>query len=371
MTWKVPFIDLPTQNLRYESELSSAFLRILREGAFILRDDVRIFELAMANYLGVKHVIGVNSGADALSLVVRAAGIAEGDEVLTVSHTYVATLAAIAHARATPILVDICDDFNIDVERLEEKLTDKTRAILPVHLNGRMSDMERISEFAKKNGLIVIEDSAQALGSSFSQRKAGTWGMAGCFSAHPMKTLGCAGDGGYISTNDDELATKLRILRNHGHKTKEEFHCYGVNSRLDNLQAAILNVKLPHLNDFINRRREIAGTYTKLLSEIEDLKLPRAPSNGTYFDTYNSYVVRVPANHRDSFKSHLTGAGIEVFSHMAKALHRQGDLKLTPVNLPMNDLLCQEIVSLPIYPEMGEQDIAYVAQSVKSFFDSP
>lgn len=333
MTWRVPYTDFPAQFAAQENDFIVAFLRVMREGAFILRDDVKRFEDAMAQYLGVKHVIGVNSGTDALYLAVRAAGIVAGQEVITVRHTFIATISAIRNIKAVPVLVDVGDDYCMDAGQIEAAITTRTRAILPVHLNGRMCDMERITEIAERHGLLVIEDAAQAIGAHINGRKAGAWGVAGCFSTHPMKTLGGFGDGGFVSTNNDNIADCLRSYRNHQGDPN------GFNSRLDNLQAALLNVKVPHLDRAIEARRAIADTYDKAFSALP-VKVPPKPNGRDHYDTFNSYVL---GNGR--LKDHLRADGIEAFSHLS-------------------DL----VTSLPIYPEMSHTQVDAVIASVRRFY---
>lgn len=329
MTWRVPYTGFPEQFAQYEPQLTAAFKRVMSEGAFILRDDVRQFEESMANYLGVKHVIGVNSGTDALYLAMRALGIGEGDEVITVKHTFIATISAILSVGATPVFADIQDDYCMSTVSAKSKITDKTKAILPVHLNGRMCDMPAIMAL----GLPVVEDACQSLGSSVGGIKAGAWGIAGCFSTHPMKTLGGYGDGGFISTNDDDLAEKLKAMRNHRGEP------YGFNSRLDNLQAALLNVKFPHLDDMIHIRRAIAETYDKAFSDLPVRKPPK-PNGSEHFDTFNSYVLADGA-----LREFLRADGIEAFSHLA-----------------------DNVTSLPIYPEMTHRQVSDVIESVRRFY---
>lgn len=365
MKWKIPYIDLGEQFKKHKTELVSEFERIMNNGDFILRNDVKKFEENMADYLRVKHVIGVNSGTDALYLSTEALGIGHGNEVITTAHSFVATLASITRMGAKPVFVDICDDFNMGVEKVEEKITERTKAIMPVHLNGRACKMSVLDELARKYNILIIEDAAQALGAEYLGKKVGSYGKVGCFSLHPLKSLSCAGDGGFISTNDDKLAEKLRILRDHGQKIKEEFLCFGYNSRLDNLQAAILNVKLRGLEENINRKRAIARRYNEELS-LTPLVLPPAPSNGDHFDTYNSYVIR--SENRDELYKYLRVSGIEVFMHMAKPLYNYPGLNLDKTRLPMNEKICREVLSLPIYPEMNEEQISYVINSLHKFF---
>jgi dTDP-4-amino-4,6-dideoxygalactose transaminase len=333
MNWKVAYTDFPQQFERDEAALTDAFKRVMSAGDFILRDEVTKFEESMAKYLGVKHVIGVNSGTDALYLSVKAAGLSYGDEVITVSHTFIATLSAIRNAGAVPVIVDTGDDYCMDVARIDAMVTADTKAILPVHLNGRMCDMESIGEIAERHGLLVIEDACQSLGASISDRKAGSWGLAGCFSTHPMKVLSGCGDGGFVSTNNDVLAEKLREMRNHKGEP------FGFNSRLDNLQAALLNVKFTHLWDDIQRRREIAFAYDYALSKLP-LRLPPAPQ-GDPFDVYNSYVVG-----NGHLTKHLREQGIEAFSHLSN-----------------------DVCSLPIHHSMSSEDIGVVIDAVRSYFD--
>lgn len=363
MTWKVSYIDLGAQFESKKVEIVNGFERIMKEGSFILREDVNEFEKNMASYLGVKNVIGVNSGTDALYLSVSALGIGEGDEVITVAHSFVATLASIVRVGAKPILVDIRDDFNIDVEQVKDKITDKTKAIIPVHLNGRSCQMKRLEEIA--DGIPIIEDSAQALGSMYKGKKTGSFGVVGCFSTHPMKILGCAGDGGFISTNEDLLAEKIKRLRDHGQKEKGEFVDWGYNSRLDNLQAAILNVKFKSLKNYISRRREIAFIYSEELKDLP-LILPPKPSEGDFFDTYNSYVIR--SEQRERLLFHLKKKGIECFVHIGRPLYQYKGLGLTGIKLKNNEKICKEILSIPIYPEMDEKKSDYVIEKIKGFF---
>lgn len=332
MQWKVAYTDLPQQFDRQEKELTEAFWRVMSGGEFILRAEVEKFEDNLSKFLGVKHVIGVNSGTDALYLSVKAAGIGPGDEVITVNHTFIATLSAIKNAGATPVIAEIGDDYCMDAGQIEDLITRKTKAILPVHLNGRMADMAEINAIASKNGLIVIEDACQALGASINDKKSGSWGLAGCFSTHPMKILSGCGDGGFISTNDDFMASKLRFMRNH------KGDPYGYNSRLDNLQAALLNVKFMDIWGQIVRRREIAEHYDKLLGHLP-LKLPPAPEKEP-FDVFNSYVVK-----NGNLTKHLRENGIEAFSHIS-------------------DNVC----SLPIHGSMTLDDVKEVVKVVDAYY---
>lgn len=365
MKWKVPYIDLSRQFSRSSEQLISEFERVMMQGSFILRDDVKRFEENMQRYLCVRNVIGVNSGTDALYLATDVLGIGHGDEVITVANSFVASIASIVRRGAKPVLVDICDDFNMDVEKVEARITDKTRAIMPVHLHGRACKMDVLEDLAKRYNLAIIEDAAQSIGAKYYDKKVGSYGI-GCFSLHPLKSLSCAGDGGFISTNDDKLAERLRMIRDHGQKEKGEFLCFGYNSRLDNLQAAILNVKLSHLSADIERRREIASRYNEELSSTP-LILPPPPSNGEYFDTYNSYVIR--SENRDELQNYLKVRGIEVFIHIPKPLYKHKGLGIEDAQLRKNEKICAETISIPIFPGMDEEQISYVASSIREFFE--
>ncbi len=293
MSWNVPYINLGLQYIEDKQRIDEEFNRVMSNGSFILRDDVDIFEKKMAGILNVKHVIGVNSGTDALYLAVRALKIGVNDEVITVAHTFVATIAAIHHVGGAHTLIDINSDYNIDTSLIENAITEKTKAIMPVHMNGRMCNMDVIMRVAEKYNLVVIEDAAQALGAKYKESYSGSIGDIGCFSLHPMKILSCPGDGGFITTNSDILNNKLRLLRNHGQKTKTELSEYGYSSRLDNLHAAIVNIKLDRLVDKIDRRRIIARIYNDKLSKLP-IRLPNAPEDvNTYYDVYNSYVIAI------------------------------------------------------------------------------
>ena len=290
---KVPFVNYPLQYRNLKKEIDEAIQNTLERGDLILRGDVESFEKKLADFVGTKYAVALNSGTDALFLSLKAASIGKGDEVITVSHSFIASITAIVQSGATPILVEVREDFLMDMDKVEEAITPKTKAIIPVHLNGRTCDMEKLMAISEKHNLIVIEDAAQALGAEFNGKKAGSFGQTGCFSFYPAKILGCPGDGGAITTNSLEIAEKIRLLRDHGQKTKTEIVCYGWNSRLDNLQAAILNVKFKYLPEWIKRRREIAKIYDKGLSDIPRVKLPSdSDSGGKHFDVFQNYVIR-------------------------------------------------------------------------------
>ena len=370
MAYKVPFVNYPEHYRRMQNEIDSAIREALSKGDLILRDQLRRFEENVASFVGVKYAVGVNSGTDALYLSLRAAGIGQGDEVITVAHTFVATVAVIIHCGATPILVDVGEDFNMNVGQLEQAITPRTKAIIPVYLNGRLCDMERLMTIASKHNLILIEDAAQALGASFNGQKAGSFGLTGCFSFYPAKMLGAAGDGGIVTTNDKEMAERICLLRDHGqNRTTGDILCFGFNSRLDNLQAAMLDVKLKHLPEWIERRRELANLYHQGLSDLPELKLPPPPeSDGLYFDVYQNYAVR--SKERDKLVAHLRESGIEILISWPKPMHYHEALGISHFRLPKTEQISNEVLSLPMYPELSDENVEFVIESIHNFYST-
>lgn len=356
---KINYLDLPEQYKNQKKELDLVFKRVMSEGNFILRKDVEKFEKTTASYLGVKNVIGVNSGTDALYLSLKLLNLKPTDEVITTALLPYSTFA-ILNAGAKPILVDVQEDFNIDPDKIEEAITKKTKAIIPVHLNGRASQMEKIMKIAKKNKLIVIEDSAQSLGATYQGKKIGTFGTLGCFSVHPMKNLSCAGDGGFICTNNDALEKKLRTLRNLGKTERTVFKSFGYNSRLDNLQAAILNVKFKNFEGYIQRRREIATEYNKGLSKLP-LILPQISKE----DTYNSYVIR--SQNQKKLLKYLKKKRIEAFVHYPTPIYKLKELNLKDFNLQNTERICKEAISIPINPSINDPQIYHIIKTIKDF----
>ena len=368
MGWKVPFVDYPMHYKSMENELTKLIKDVLFCRAdLILRGDLKQFERNIASFLGVKYAIGVGNCTESIFLSLKAAGIGVGDEVITVAHTFVASVSPIIHCGANPVLVDIGDDFNIDVEKIEKAISSKTKAILPVHLNGRACDMKRIMDIAYKYNLIVIEDAAQAIGATFDNKKAGSFGLSGCFSFYPAKILGAAGDGGLVCTNNKDFADKIYLLRDHGRLDKNDIAFYGFNSRLDNIQAAILDVKLKYLSKWIERRRSIARSYNKRFEDLKDIILPPAPDKDErYFDVYQNYVVR--CQRRDELVKHLKGKGVETLISWPKPLHHHKELKLGHFELSMTERVSQEVISLPMNTEVTDQQVDYVIKVVSEFF---
>lgn len=367
MKYKVPFVNYPEHYRRIWDEVMGAVTEVLTKGDLILRDQMKQFEQNMASFVGVKHAVGLNSGTDALFLSLKAASIGSGDEVITVAHTFVATIAVIVHCGAKPVLVDVGEDMNMNVDLLEEKITRKTKAVIPVDLNGRLCDMGRLMKIADKHDLAVIEDAAQALGATYDGKKAGAFGLTGCFSFYPAKTLGSAGDAGLLTTNDDKIAEQIRLLRDHGQdRSTGECLFYGFNSRLDNLQAAILNVKLKYLPEWNERRRKLAGLYQKGLSDLPDLKLPPPPQKGGHFyDIYQNYVVR--SKKRDQLVTFLRESGVEILVSWPKPLNQHKALGLGQFKLPKTEQISKEVLSLPLYPELTEEQVQTVIDLVHEF----
>ncbi|MDW8119908.1 MAG: DegT/DnrJ/EryC1/StrS family aminotransferase [Chloroflexota bacterium] len=366
--WKVPYIDYPTAFRKMEGEIMETIRQVLAGGDLILRKHVEAFEAHLAQFVGTRYAIGVNSGTDALHLSLRAAGIGPGDEVITVSHTFVATAAAIHHAGATPVLVDIGDDHNMDVGKVERAITPRTKAIIPVHLNGRLCAMDALMAIAQRHNLLVIEDAAQALGASYKGRKAGSFGIAGCFSFYPAKILGAFGDAGAVVTNDPQIAQKVRWLRNHGRTEDGDVALFSFNSRLDNLHAAILDLKLKWVPEWIRRRREIARLYHQRLADLPQVHLPPPPvEEGPFFDVFQNYEIE--AERRDALVEHLKAQGIEVMLPWGgKAVHHFKALGLSHYALPKTDAVFRRVLMLPMHPELTDQQVEYVAQSIRAFY---
>jgi len=366
---QVPFVDLPRQIAPYAEELRPVIEEVIFKRAdFIMRGDLLEFEKNFATYIGKKYAIGVANGSDALNLCVKVLGIGPGDEVITVSHTFIATIAAIVHAGATPVLVDVGNDHNINPDLIEKTITKKTRAIIPVHLNGRTCVMDKILEIAERYNLYVIEDNAQGVGSMFKGKKAGSFGIFSTNSFYPFKILGCYGDGGMICTDSEEYNYKLRCLRDNGQdRAKGEILFWGWNSRLDNLQAAILNVMLKHLQEIIKKRREIASKYCEGLKDIEDLVLPSPPSENTdHFDSFQNFVVTTPK--RDEFVRFLNDNGVGTLISWPVPSHFHKGLKLSHFKLPFTEKLSREVVSLPMHPALTDEEVEYVIKTVRTFF---
>ena len=366
MVYKVRFVNYPRQYQQYKREFDGVFEEIMSGGDFILRRHVDEFEKRISEYVGTKFAIGVNTGTDALYLSARALGFGPGDEVITVAHTFLATVGAIVQCGATPVLIDIRDDFNMDANQIEAAITSKTKGIIPVHLNGHACNMDKIMDIANKYHLGIIEDAAQALGAKFKGKRCASFGDTGIFSFYPAKVLGTAGDGGLVCTNDDGLARKIRAFRDNGRvESVDVVECFGWCTRLDNLHAALLNMKFNYFEPWIKRRREVAKMYDGGLSDIPELALPPR-SNSDYFDVYQNYVIRT--EQRDKLLAHLQKSGVEVLVSWRVPMHRQKALGLSHFKLPMTERISAEVISLPMYPELTDEEVEFVIEAVKNFF---
>lgn len=363
---EVPFGDLRRQYRTIRAEIDAAVRRVLERGWFVLGQEVQSFELEFAEYLGAKHVVGVGSGTEALHLALLAIGIGPGDEVITVANTCVPTASAISLVGAKPALVDVDPaSFNLDPAKLEAAITPRTRAIIPVHLYGQAADMDPILQIARRHNLAVIEDAAQGHGATYRGKKLGTLGHIGCFSFYPSKNLGACGDGGAIVTNDDQLAERARMLRNYGERQRYFHKIKGSNSRLDEIQAAILRVKLRHLDSWNKRRRQIADLYNREITNPM-IKKPAEMSYGSH--NYHLYVIR--CERREELQQHLADRGIKTLIHYPIPIHLQeaySDLNHRRGDYPVAEKCADEVLSLPIFPELSDQEAHYVAQCVNSF----
>lgn len=369
MVYKVPFVNYPEHYRRMWDEVIGAISEALSKGDLLLRGQLRQFEEDVASFVGAKYAVGLNSGTDAMLLSLKAAGVGPEDEVITVAHTFVATISVIVFCGAKPVLVDVGEDMNMNVEQVEQKISKKTKAIIPVHLNGRLCNMKKLMKIADKHNLAIIEDAAQALGASFDGKKAGSFGLTGCFSLYPAKVLGAAGDGGFLTTSNEKMDENIRLLRDHGQDRKTgEIFFYGFNSRLDNIQAAILNVKLKYLPRWIERRREIAKIYHEGLSDISRVKLPPPPTDaGPYYDVYQNYVIRT--KNRDELVKFLEQKSIETIISWRIPNHFHPALNLRHFKLPVTEQISNEVVSLPMYPELSDEQVQYVINVLHDFYE--
>ncbi len=363
---KIPLADLSRQFRSIEGELREAIERVLTRGDFILGEDVAAFENEFADFCGSGFAIGVSSGTDALILALRALGIGPGDEVVTVPFTFAATVEAIVTVGARPVFVDI-DPENavLDIARLAQAMTPHSKAILPVHLFGFPCNMDAIEEFAHENHLHVVEDASQAHGAEFQGRKTGSFGDAATFSFYPAKNLGAFGDAGAVTTSNSVIADRIRMMRNHGSRTKYRHQALGWNCRLDTLQAAVLRVKLRYLARWNDRRRQIAELYRSLLEEEPDLKLPRPCRSGR--EVFHYFVVRSPR--RDRIREQLLADGIASEIHYPIPLHLQeafAGLGYRAGEFPVSETWSREVISLPAFPELEDGEVAAIACSIKT-----
>lgn len=363
----IPLVDLKRQHDTIRIKINSVIKKVIDTSAFVHGEELSKFEREFAKYCGVKYAVGVSSGSDALRLAVLALGIGPGDEVISVANTFIATIDAIVHAGAKPVLVDCDEYFNIDVDKIEAKITKRTKAIIPVHLYGQPARIDKIIKIAKKHKIHVIEDCAQAHGAELKGKKVGSFGDIGCFSFYPAKNLGAMGDGGMAITNNKKLYEKLRELQFHGMYKREYHHeLVGFNHLLDNIQAGVLRIKLGHLNEWNNRRRKIAHLYTQFLGNI--VVTPKEMKQGKH--VYHLYVIKT--KRRDQLLDFLRKSGIMVKIHYPIPIHLQTSMKNLQYgegSFPETEKASNEVLSLPMYPELTEKEVKLVCKTVKDFFE--
>ncbi len=364
----VQFFDITRQNKEIRGELDKTISEVVTSGRFIMGEKVEILEKDLAAYCGTKHAVGVASGTDALHLALLACGVKPGDEVITSPFTFVATAEAIAYCGAKPVFADIePKTFNLDPAEVEKKITKKTKAILLVHLYGLACEMDKIMAIANKHNLKVIEDCAQAMGAKYQDKYVGKWGEAGCFSFFPTKNLGCFGDGGAITTNDETTASEIKVLRNHGSRKTYHHDIIGYNSRLDAIQAAILSIKLRKIEEYIDKRIKNAARYNTLLKDLPEITLPYAPDKAKH--SYNQFTIKL--NQRDKLFGFLKEKNIGVMVYYPLALHLQNafaGLGYKKGDFPATESVQDKVLSLPIYPELTPQEIEEVCSVIKEFF---
>jgi len=372
---KIEMVDLRSQYLRLKADIDSAVSGVIESAAFIKGPDVRLFEEELQRYLGVRNVISCANGTDALQIAMMALRLKPGDEIITTNFTFIATVEVVELLGLKLVLVEPDPDtFNISTEAIEKAITPRTRAIVPVHLFGQCADMEAIMKLAEKHGLHIIEDVAQATGTDYTftdgtTRKAGTMGIIGCTSFFPSKNLGCYGDGGALFTDNDELATLIRSITNHGMKIRYYHDNIGVNSRLDTLQAAVLRVKLRHLDAFNEARREVAAFYDSELGAVKSIKIPKRSAGSTHI--FHQYTLKVNPEERDSLREHLENEGIPSMIYYPVPLHIQkAYLHLGYPNdgFPVTTRLCSEVLSLPMHTEMEPEQLRYITGCIRDKF---
>ncbi len=366
-------VDLKSQYLSIKNEIDKAVLDVINSSAYINGPDVREFQQNLSKYLHCDYVQGCANGTDALQVALMALGLKTGDEVITSNFTFIATVEAIALLGLKPVLADVdYDTFNIDPASVEKAITGKTKAIIPVHLFGQCADMDAILSIAKKHDLKVVEDAAQSMGSSYylknEWKKAGTIGDIGCTSFFPSKNLGTYGDGGALFTNDDQYAELIRSLVNHGSKVKYYHDHVGVNSRLDTLHAAILNVKLQYLDEYNEKRKKAAAFYDERLSRVSFIDIPKKTEQSTHI--YHQYTIKLKNIDRNEFKSYLADKGVPAMIYYPLPFHEQKAYQHLPYkkgDFPVTEDLCTRVLSLPMHTELDEEQLTYITETIQSY----
>jgi dTDP-4-amino-4,6-dideoxygalactose transaminase len=366
MGYKVPFVDPRNHYRAYKGEIDGAIIECLSKGDLVYRQQLRAFEQSLAEFVGVEYAVGLNSGYHALLFALMGAGIGPGDEVITVAHTFVATVSAIIHCGAKPVLVDVALDYNLEPDFIDAAITPRTKALMVVHINGRICEMDRITAAARRHNLVVVEDAAQSLGAIFDGRKAGSFGAAGCFSFYPFKVLGGFGDGGALVTDDPKIARMASLLRYNGEDRETgEYHYHGQTALLDNVQAAVLDVKLKHLPQWLEYRHRIAARYRHGLEGVGDLHLPHF-SEERQRDIFQNYVIRT--RQRDRLREFLTRNGVETLVHWPKPMWEHRGLGLGNPHLPETEAICREVISLPMSAETEPEEVDFAVDCIQRFF---
>lgn len=365
---QIPYVDLVNQHAPIKADLLAAVGRIIDHGMFVLGKEVDEFEQRFAEMCGTRYAVALNSGTDALIISLDALGVGEGDEVITVSSSFIASAGCITAVQATPVFVDVGDDYNMDPDKIGPAITNRTKAILPVHLTGRPAKMHDIMKVANAHGLPVVEDAAQAVGAEIDGKRVGSFGAAGCFSLHPLKTLNALGDGGVVTTDDPELDERFRLIRNHGLESRGNGAFWGRNSRLDTIQAAILLTKLEYLEDWTEQRRANAAIYQEKLAGVEQVITPvERPNERSVFHTFV-----ILADLRDSLRTYLKDKGVGTEIHYPTPIHLQtaaASLGYGPGSLPVTEDQASRILSLPVYQGLRSEQVEYVAGCIKSFYE--
>ena len=362
----VSYVNLPVQHQNIKTELLQTVERVLNHGGFILGDEVATFESEFAAYCGTRYAVGVANGTDAMVLALKALGIGVNDEVITAPNSFLASASAIALTGATPVFVDVRDDYNLDPDLLKAAITPRTRAILPVHLTGRPADMNAILAVAEKHGLVVVEDAAQAVGAKYHGQRVGSFGVAGCFSFHPLKNLNACGDGGVITTNNEAVYQYLLKARNHGLRNRNECQFWSLNSRLDALHAAMLQVKLKYLDTWTEVRRANAVFYRERLADV--VQVPQEQPHE--YAVYQTFVVQ--AERRDDLCCYLTECGVETKVHYSIPIHLQEaarSLGYKAGDFPVAEQQAECILSLPVYPELTVEQREHVVSAIGAFYE--
>jgi UDP-2-acetamido-2-deoxy-ribo-hexuluronate aminotransferase len=359
----IRYVDLGVNESEYDNNIAPLIKQVFLSGQFVSNDKVEEFETNFASYCGSKYAVALNSGTDALIFALKSLGIKQGDEVITVSNSFIATANAIEEVGATPIFVDIYDDLLMDVSKIKDAITDKTKAILPVHLMGCVCDMDAIIEIAKEYNIPIVEDAAQSVGSKYKEKKTGTFGKIGCFSLHPLKNLSGVTDGGIITTDDEDIAKQIKQLRNHGLIDRDSQNIIGRVSRLNSIDAVVLNYRLQKLAHIIERRREVAKLYETYLERIDGIKLIEV--DASIFHTYHTYIIK--AQNRDELASYLLQKGIETKMHYPILIHKQKPFQKYKVTLANTEKLALEILTLPI-ANLSDSDTFYICKNIADFY---